>query len=36
MAATYASLIRTWERARARAGIAALHTQPAAHAASRE
>jgi 5-dehydro-2-deoxygluconokinase len=37
MAAIYASLIQAWERARARSGgIIAPHTQPAAHAASRE
>jgi myo-inositol catabolism protein IolC len=36
MAATYASLIQAWERARERSRIAVQHIQPAAHAASRE
>jgi 5-dehydro-2-deoxygluconokinase len=36
MAASYASLIRVWERARARAGIAASSTEPTAPAVARE
>ena len=36
MAATYASLIEAWERARARSGIGPFSTRPAAHAIASE
>ena len=36
MAATYSSLIEAWDRARARSGITAVHTQPTASAVTGE